>query len=96
MRCPQTVQPGACSSAFTLNVGSTGLVKLTTDNYQQVVCVHFFHLLVAEDSVVSDMQGQGYRAPPPVLHGYSAPVTGETHEERLDIRCAKKADKFCK
>ena len=40
--------------------------------------------------------GQGYRAPPAVLHGYSAPVTGDTSEQRLDLRCAKKADKFCK
>lgn len=31
-----------------------------------------------------------------VLHGYHAPVRGDTNEERLDLRCAKKADKHCK
>lgn len=28
--------------------------------------------------------------------GYSAPVTGKNAEERLDLRCAIKTDKFCK
>ena len=37
-----------------------------------------------------------YRAAPKVLHGYSVPVAGDTREEQLDIRCAQKADKFCK
>ncbi len=40
--------------------------------------------------------GSGYRAPPTVLHGYSSKVTGKNAEERLDLRCAAKSDKFCK
>lgn len=40
--------------------------------------------------------GSGYRAPPPVLHGYQSKVSGKTPEERLDIRAAMKSDKFCK
>jgi hypothetical protein len=40
--------------------------------------------------------GVSYRKPPSILHGYSAPVTGDTREERLDLRCAKKADRMCK
>lgn len=40
--------------------------------------------------------GSTYRAPPPVLHGYSAPVKGATASERLDMRASGKADKFCK
>ena len=30
------------------------------------------------------------------LAGYSAPITGKNAEERLDLRCAIKTDKFCK
>lgn len=30
------------------------------------------------------------------LSGYSSKVTGKDAIERLDIRCARKADKFCK
>lgn len=40
--------------------------------------------------------GVSYRAPPKVLHGYQAPVTGATFEQRLDTRCARKADRMCK
>ncbi|KAK9819828.1 hypothetical protein WJX72_002823 [[Myrmecia] bisecta] len=40
--------------------------------------------------------GSSSRAPPPILHGYSAPVTGKTAQERLDLRCASRTDKFCK
>lgn len=40
--------------------------------------------------------GVSYKAPPTVLHGYSAPVTGATFEQRLDVRCARKADRMCK
>ena len=28
--------------------------------------------------------------------GYDRKVTGKTPEERLDLRCARKTDKFCK
>merc|ERR1711976_1153586 len=31
-----------------------------------------------------------------ILHGYQREVYGDTAEERLDIRTASKADKFCK
>lgn len=42
--------------------------------------------------------GASYRpvAPGAVLHGYSTPVTGATAEERLDLRSAAKADRYCK
>eukprot|EP00798_Chlamydomonas_sp_ICE-L_P015502 gene15502-21589_t len=40
--------------------------------------------------------GSGYRAAPEILHGYDRKVTGNTAEERLDMRAATKADKFCK
>lgn len=40
--------------------------------------------------------GSSFRAPQEVLHGYSAPVKGANAEERLDLRCAIKTDKFCK
>jgi len=40
--------------------------------------------------------GSSYRAPPEILHGYSNKVKGVTADERLDLRCAAKADKFCK
>ena len=40
--------------------------------------------------------GVTYQEPPPILHGYDRKVTGDTYEERLDLRCAKKADRMCK
>ena len=40
--------------------------------------------------------GSGFRAAPEVLHGYDRKVTGKTAEERLDMRAAVKADKFCR
>ncbi|KAK9865328.1 hypothetical protein WJX84_001030 [Apatococcus fuscideae] len=40
--------------------------------------------------------GSSYRAAPEHLHGYSSKVKGKTAEERLDMRAATKADKFCK
>ncbi|DBA73624.1 hypothetical protein WJX79_003261 [Trebouxia sp. C0005] len=40
--------------------------------------------------------GSGYRPAPPLLHGYKRIVTGENASERLDMRAAVKADKFCK
>mmetsp|Transcript_189 Transcript_189/g.494 ORF Transcript_189/g.494 Transcript_189/m.494 type:complete len:129 (-) Transcript_189:1134-1520(-) len=40
--------------------------------------------------------GTNYRAAPEILHGYDRKVKGETVEERLDMRCGQKADKFCK
>jgi hypothetical protein len=43
--------------------------------------------------------GSNFRAAPAVLHGYSAPLApggGRSVEERLDMRAATKADKFCK
>jgi FAM32A len=40
--------------------------------------------------------GVSYRAPPAILHGYDAKVRGDTYEEKLDLRCAKKADRMCK
>ena len=40
--------------------------------------------------------GHKFGRAPAVLHGYSAPVSGATAQERLDMRCATKADKFCR
>lgn len=42
--------------------------------------------------------GATYRALPPgaVLHGHSAPLRGDTAEERLELRAAAKADRYCK
>lgn len=40
--------------------------------------------------------GSGYRPAPEVLHGYKTNPTGVNASERLDMRAAVKADKFCK
>lgn len=40
--------------------------------------------------------GSTFRAPPEILHGYTTKVTGKNPQERLDLRCASKSDKFCK
>mmetsp|Transcript_38727 Transcript_38727/g.65197 ORF Transcript_38727/g.65197 Transcript_38727/m.65197 type:complete len:153 (-) Transcript_38727:236-694(-) len=44
----------------------------------------------------SQCYGTNYRAAPEILHGYNRKVKGDTHEERLDMRCGQKADKHCK
>ncbi|BDA46307.1 hypothetical protein COCOBI_08-3990 [Coccomyxa sp. Obi] len=49
-----------------------------------------------EGKVKNTPWGSSFKAAPEILHGYSAPVTGKTAEERLDLRCAVKTDKFCK
>lgn len=49
-----------------------------------------------EGKARSTAWGATYRAPPEILHGYSRQVKGDTFEERLDLRCAKKADRMCK
>lgn len=46
--------------------------------------------------VKSTPWGSTYRAAPEILHGYSSKVTGRNASERLDMRAATKADKFCK
>ncbi|CAL8462444.1 g1977 [Coccomyxa elongata] len=49
-----------------------------------------------EGKVKNTPWGSSFKAAPEILHGYDAPVTGKTAEERLDLRCAVKTDKFCK
>jgi hypothetical protein len=49
-----------------------------------------------ESKARSTAWGATYRAPPKILHGYDRQVQGVTYEERLDLRCAKKADRMCK
>lgn len=49
-----------------------------------------------EGKARSTAWGATYKAPPEILHGYDRKVNGETYEERLDLRCAKKADRMCK
>ena len=41
-------------------------------------------------------QASDYSLSHPVKTGYSKKVKGNTVEERLDMRCARKTDKFCK
>ncbi|GAB4817558.1 hypothetical protein N2152v2_004604 [Parachlorella kessleri] len=49
-----------------------------------------------EGKVKNTPWGSSFRAPPEILHGYAKKVKGKTAEERLDLRCAVKTDKFCK
>lgn len=56
----------------------------------------FETLRVKEGKTRSNPWGSSYRAPPTILHGYSKPVTGKTAGERLDLRAAAKADRYCK
>ncbi|CAL5227745.1 g10761 [Coccomyxa viridis] len=51
----------------------------------------------AQDGKVKNTPwGSSFKKAPDILHGYSAPITGKNAEERLDLRCAIKTDKFCK
>lgn len=49
-----------------------------------------------EGKVKNTPWGSSYRDAPEILHGYTVKVTGKTAEERLDMRAARKSDKFCK
>lgn len=49
-----------------------------------------------EGKVKNTPWGSSFRAPPEILHGYAQKVTGKNAEERLDLRSARKSDKFCK
>ncbi|GMH43078.1 hypothetical protein BSKO_11000 [Bryopsis sp. KO-2023] len=40
--------------------------------------------------------GSSFAEPPKILHGYDREIKGDTAEERLDLRCARRTDKFCK
>jgi hypothetical protein len=53
-------------------------------------------LLLQKPKVKTTPWGSSYREAPEILHGYSSKVKGETASERLDMRAATKADKFCK
>lgn len=51
---------------------------------------------VKEGKARSTPWGTSYRKPPAVLHGYDKEVKGVNPSERLDLRCAVKADRMCK
>merc|ERR1712130_119443 len=40
--------------------------------------------------------GSTVRAPPEILHGYSAPIVPKNASGRLDLRATSRSDKFCK
>lgn len=49
-----------------------------------------------EGKTKSTPWGSSFGHAPEILHGYKTKVTGKTAEERLDMRAARKTDKFCK
>eukprot|EP00298_Acanthocystis_sp_HF-20_P019999 c24539_g1_i1.p1 GENE.c24539_g1_i1~~c24539_g1_i1.p1 ORF type:complete len:145 (+),score=68.12 c24539_g1_i1:22-435(+) len=54
-----------------------------------------------ENGRVKTLWGSSYRDAPEILHGYSEPWRAKAPnqmsvEERLDLRSAKKADRYCK
>jgi hypothetical protein len=52
---------------------------------------------MAEAKGRTNAWGTNFRAAPEILHGYSTKLTGKlSTEQRLDVRAASKADKFCK
>lgn len=75
-------------------VDATAINIMSGKNYEQEF--EFEVQRMKEGKTRSTPWGSSYRAPPEILHGYSQKVTGKNAEERLDLRCAKKADKFCK
>eukprot|EP01024_Parvocaulis_polyphysoides_P049418 TRINITY_DN4785_c0_g1_i1.p3 TRINITY_DN4785_c0_g1~~TRINITY_DN4785_c0_g1_i1.p3 ORF type:complete len:131 (-),score=25.39 TRINITY_DN4785_c0_g1_i1:290-682(-) len=63
--------------------------------YEEEFC--FEMAKAREGKTRSTPWGSSFRAPPEVLHGYTEKVKGDVNaEQRLDVRCAMKADKFCK
>lgn len=74
----------------------TGAAKLPPPKLEYEKEFKFETARMEEGKARSTAWGATYRAPPEILHGYRKKVVGETYEERLDLRCAKKADRMCK
>jgi hypothetical protein len=67
-------------------------------SFVPIFCAHQVKRM-AEAKGRTSAWGSNFRAAPEVLHGYSAPLAKGAQrsvEERLDMRSASKADKFCK
>eukprot|EP00878_Enallax_costatus_P004153 GHUV01004382.1.p2 GENE.GHUV01004382.1~~GHUV01004382.1.p2 ORF type:complete len:121 (+),score=37.86 GHUV01004382.1:250-612(+) len=67
---------------------------MTGKNYEQEFELE--QQRMAQPKVKTTPWGSTYRPAPEILHGYSHKVKGDTASERLDMRAATKADKFCK
>ena len=64
--------------------------------YNPLLTRHTVFAAVQQPKVKTTPWGSTYRPAPEILHGYSHKVKGDTASERLDMRAATKADKFCK
>jgi len=69
--------------------------KAPSLSYEELFPAEQRHLAAARGRTTA--WGTNYRAAPEVLHGYSARLSGPlSAEQKLDVRSAAKADKFCK
>ncbi|KAF6252953.1 hypothetical protein COO60DRAFT_1704049 [Scenedesmus sp. NREL 46B-D3] len=75
-------------------VAPTAINVQTGKSYEQEFELE--QLRMAKPKVKTTPWGSSYREAPEILHGYTAKVRGDTPSERLDMRAATKADKFCK
>eukprot|EP00882_Tetradesmus_deserticola_P003555 GHRQ01003763.1.p2 GENE.GHRQ01003763.1~~GHRQ01003763.1.p2 ORF type:complete len:130 (+),score=53.47 GHRQ01003763.1:1200-1589(+) len=82
------------SSKQVAKVAPTAINVQTGKCYEQEFELE--QLRMAKPKVKTTPWGSSYREAPEILHGYTSKVKGETPSERLDMRAATKADKFCK
>ncbi|KAL4432171.1 hypothetical protein ABPG77_005933 [Micractinium sp. CCAP 211/92] len=73
---------------------AAGVSVMSGKNYEEEFALEMSK--AKEGKAKATPWGSGYGRAPEILHGYSKKVKGKTAEERLDMRAAIKADKFCK
>eukprot|EP00197_Chlamydomonas_leiostraca_P008801 CAMPEP_0202864208 /NCGR_PEP_ID=MMETSP1391-20130828/4542_1 /ASSEMBLY_ACC=CAM_ASM_000867 /TAXON_ID=1034604 /ORGANISM="Chlamydomonas leiostraca, Strain SAG 11-49" /LENGTH=131 /DNA_ID=CAMNT_0049543927 /DNA_START=36 /DNA_END=431 /DNA_ORIENTATION=+ len=90
----EAVEPGTADPNKPKPIAPTAVNVMSGKNYEQEF--EFETQRMAAPKARATPWGSSYRAPPEILHGYKHKVTGKSAEERLDMRSASKADKFCK
>ncbi|WIA19691.1 hypothetical protein OEZ85_005619 [Tetradesmus obliquus] len=85
---------GDDSSKQVAKVAATAINVQSGKSYEQEFELEVSRM--AKPKVKTTPWGSSYREAPEILHGYNKKVTGVNASERLDMRAATKADKFCK
>lgn len=91
---PQQQEGGGAAPGAVKPVDPTAINVMTGKSYEQEFDLEQERM--KKPKVKSTPWGSTYRAAPEILHGYTSKVTGKNASERLDMRAATKADKFCK
>jgi hypothetical protein len=91
-----TSAPDEHAQAGEGETGTGGTITTTHPGFLYEKEFKFESERMNEGKARSTAWGATYSKAPTILHGYDKQVKGDTYEERLDLRCAKKADRMCK